>query len=181
VAAHAITSEAIVRCVEAGVRTIEHANLIDAPTAELCAEAGVYVVPTMVIYQRMVEAADEIGLNQMAVEKSAVVLAGAHEALAHLREAGTKVGFGTDMVFSPWDDYLFDEIKLRREVFSPLEILQQATSVNAEILGLTGKLGVVAPGAFGDLLIVDGDPLIDPSLLSEADRLMVIQGGALIR
>ncbi len=181
VAAHAITPEAIVRCVEAGVRTIEHANLIDLETARYCTDADVFVVPTLVIYDRMVAASDEMNLPAYAVEKSVVALEAAHQSLEHLRRAGTAVGFGTDMVYSPWDPYLFDEFRLRQSVFSPVELLRQATSVNGEILGLGGRLGVLQPGALADILVVDGNPLVDPMVLAESDRLTVVQAGNIIR
>ena len=71
------------------------------------------------------------------------------------------------------------EFTLRREVFQPVEILRQATSVNAELLQMDGKLGCIAPGAHADLLVVDGDPLSDPALFQNDGRALraIMRGG----
>jgi imidazolonepropionase-like amidohydrolase len=75
------------------------------------------------------------------------------------------------------------EFAIRAEAQPPLEILRSATLVNAEILGRRGELGVVAPGALADLLLVDGDPLADVRILAEPAKCLalVMQGGVVVR
>ena len=89
-----------------------------------------------------------------------------------------KVGFGTDLLGATYTRQS-SEFNLRREVFTPVEILRQATSVNAELMGLKGELGCVHVGARADLIAVDGDPTKDIGLLAEGGRnvsLVVLDG-----
>ena len=74
------------------------------------------------------------------------------------KRAGIKVGYGTDLLGALQVDQS-REFELRREVLSPIEIIRQATLVGAEIVRMPGKLGIVAPGAYADILVVDGDPI----------------------
>jgi len=88
------------------------------------------------------------------------------------------MGFGTDLL-GETHAHQSQEFAIRARVLSPLEVLRAATLVNAEILGKTGELGVVAPGALADLLVVDGDPLANVSLLAEPEKnlALVMKGG----
>lgn len=169
VAAHCLTSESVRRSVDFGVRCIEHAALIDAETAAFVAERGAYVVPTMVCLVTLVEQGLEMGLPDDRMDKLRTVYADSLAGLEVMRDAGVKIGFGTDLLagFYPQQSR---ELELRREVFTPVELLRQATSVGAEVLMQTGKLGCVAPGAHADLLVVDGDPLADIGLLAAGAR-----------
>lgn len=169
VAAHCLTSESVRRSVEFGVRCIEHAALIDAATAAFVAERGAYVVPTMVCLVTLVEQGLEMGLPGDRMDKLRAVYADSLAGLEVMRDAGVKIGFGTDLLagFYPQQSR---ELELRREVFTPVELLRQATSVGAEILLQEGRLGCVAPGAHADLLVVDGDPLADIGLLAGGAR-----------
>jgi len=99
-----------------------------------------------------------------------------------MRSAGVKVGFGTDLLGETYVQQC-REFRIRKEVFSPLEILRQATSVNAQLLQQEGKLGCITPGAFADILVVDGDPLKDIELLVENGRRLkvIMRDGELIR
>ena len=86
-----------------------------------------------------------------------------------MRQAGVKLGFGTDLLGATYVQQC-REFTIRREVFTPLEILRQATSINAEMMMQQGQLGCIAPGAHADLLVVDGDPLEDIGLLAANGR-----------
>jgi len=83
---------------------------------------------------------------------------------AAARDAGLRMGFGTDLL-GELHEQQSRELGIRAQVLAPAEVLRSATLVNAEILNRTGELGVVAPGAKADLLVVDGDPLRDLSRL----------------
>ena len=182
VMAHAYTPEAIARCVAFGVRSIEHANLIDAPTARACAEAGAYVVPTLVTYQMLERFGPELGLPAVGLEKLKVVRAAGVKSLEILKAAGVSVGFGTDLL-GAMQAHQSHEFAIRAEVLSPAEILRSATSVNAALLTAEGELGVVAPGAFADLIVVDGDPLEDLALLEAqgAHLQAIVKGGRFVK
>jgi imidazolonepropionase-like amidohydrolase len=158
VAAHAYTVEAITRAVTQGVRTIEHGNLIDAKTAQLVAENNGYLVVNLVTYVVIKERGAQFGLDPARLEKNEVVLEAGFASLDICRQAGVKVGYGSDLL-GEFQEEQSREFSVRREVASPIEIIRSATTIGAEIVRMEGKLGIVEPGAFADLILVDGDPL----------------------
>lgn len=169
VLAHAYTPEAITRAVSQGVRTIEHGNLIDAPAAKSLADSGGYLVANLVAYVVMKERAAQFGMGPEKLEKNELVLRGGFESLDICKQAGVKVGFGSDLLGQLQDEQS-REFLIRREVMSPLEIIRSATLVGAEIVRMPGRLGVIEPGALADLLVVDGDPLRDLGLFQDQGR-----------
>jgi len=174
VLAHAYTPEAITRAVTNGVRTIEHGNLIDQKAAQLLKSKGGYMVANLVTYFVMKERAAQFGMTADMLAKNDIVLEGALKSLEICKAAGVKVGYGSDLLgqlqVEQSREFLF-----RAEVLKPLEIIRQATIVGAEVLRHEGKLGVVEPGAFADLIVVDGDPVKDLKLfLDQGAHLPVI-------
>jgi imidazolonepropionase-like amidohydrolase len=165
VSAHCHPASAVRRSVEYGVRCIEHGTLIDDETARFVAERGAYVVPTMVIIFVLVELGRKLGFPPQSQEKAEFAFKQAIVGMDSMRKANVKIGFGTDLLGETYVQQC-REFTIRREVFSPVEILRQATSVNAEILMQQDKLGCVKPDAHADLLVVDGDPLADIGLLA---------------
>jgi imidazolonepropionase-like amidohydrolase len=174
VAAHAYTADSIRRAVQHGVRSIEHGNLIDAETAALVAEKGAYVVPTLATYHALERHGAAAGAPAHTLEKLAEVKEKGLDAIRLCRKAGVRLGFGTDLL-GALHHYQRDEFLLRAEVESPFEILQSATSINAKLLQMEGRLGVIAPGAFADLLVLEGNPLEDIALLAtDSDAIVQI-------
>jgi imidazolonepropionase-like amidohydrolase len=174
VQAHAYTPEAITRAVTHGVRTIEHGNLIDEPTARLMASKGAYLVANLVTYHAMRERAAQFGMSAEMLAKNDLVIDGGLRSLEICKRAGVPVAYGSDLLGQLQVDQS-REFLLRREVLTPAEIVRQATVIGAEVLGQVGKLGVIAPGAWADLLIVDGDPLRNLGLLTgQGERLLAI-------
>jgi imidazolonepropionase-like amidohydrolase len=167
VCAHAYGADAIARAVRCGVRSIEHGNLIDDGTARLMREKGAFIVPTLVTYDAMRRRGGEFALPAVSREKNKIVLDAGLRSLEICRAAGVPIGFGTDLLGALQLEQS-REFLIRAEVMSPLEILCSATIVNAELLQCEGKLGIIAPGAFADLLVIDGDPLKDLGLLQAA-------------
>jgi imidazolonepropionase-like amidohydrolase len=182
VAAHCHPASAIRRCVEYGVRSIEHGTLIDEDTARFVAERGVYIVPTMVVIFALVELGRELGFPAVSQGKADYAYKQALSGMDKMRCAGVKVGFGTDLLGSTYVQEC-REFTIRSEVFTPLELLRQATSVNAELMMQQGKLGCIAPGAHADLLVVDGDPLRDISLLAADGKSlrMIVRAGEIVK
>ncbi|MFI7673669.1 amidohydrolase family protein [Actinophytocola sp. NPDC049390] len=174
VAAHAYSPESIRHSVENGVRSIEHGNLMDAETAALMAERGAYLVPTLATYDAMSRRGPEFGLAAVGLEKNREVLEAGAKAIELARAAGVRVGFGTDLMGGLEDEQL-NGLRLQVEVDGVLDALRSATSVNADLLNRP-DLGRVRVGAAADLLIVDGDPFSDPSVLWGPGR-TVIQAG----
>jgi imidazolonepropionase-like amidohydrolase len=164
VMAHAYSPEAIRRSIDFGVRSIEHANLIDRATAEHVAGADAFVVPTLVTYDALHRHGRELGFPDVSMAKLGEVREAGLSSLEILQKSGVKIGFGTDLL-GPMHRYQSREFVIRAEAMPAFDIIRSATIVNAELLNRTGELGVVEPGARADLIAVDGDPLADISLL----------------
>ena len=169
VLAHAYTAEAILHSVNCGVRTVEHANLIDATAARRVAELDGYVVPTLVTYDALAELGELLGLTPAMLDKLATVRAAGLSSLEICRDAGVRMGFGTDLLGTTHDDQS-REFLIRAEIQQPHEIIASATRIGAQIVRREGELGVIAAGAIADLLVVDGNPLDDLDLLQHQGR-----------
>ncbi len=166
VCAHSYTSRSTRFAVECGVRTIEHGNLIDEETAKLMAEKNVFMVPTLVAYAETQRRGKELGLSEVIMEKLRLVNEGGIRMLEICRSTGVEMGFGTDLM-GELNEAQSREFLIRGEVLPSVEILKSATSVNAKILQEEGRLGVIAPGALADLLVVDGNPVEDLNLFQD--------------
>ena len=179
VLAHAYTPESIHRAVRLGVRSIEHANLIDAETAGFMAERGAFAVPTLVTYDALEEEGPSLGLPPESMAKLASVKDAGLGSLEILARAGVRMALGTDLL-GAMHRRQSDEFVIRRQVLPAAEVLRSATSVAASLLNQDGALGVVAPGALADLILVDGDPITDIGVLTgQGERIpFVMKGGA---
>jgi len=178
VMAHAYTPESIQRAVRFGVRTIEHGNLVDDETARLMAELGAYAVPTLVTYDALATEGAQYGLPPESALKIAGVRDVGLRSLEIFKRAGVKMGFGTDLLGES-HRLQSNEFHIRSQVLSPAEIINSATTIGAEVLNMTGKLGRLMPGAFADILVVDGNPFKDLSCLTgQGERIpLVMKGG----
>ncbi len=177
VAAHAYSPEAILHSVRNGVRTIEHGNLLDEESAALMAEVGAYLVPTLGCYDSMDRRGDQLGLPKVSQEKNREVLHRGLDSIAIARQAGIRIGLGTDLMGDLEDDQLF-EFRTRCQVDEVADVLRSATSVNAEIIGRP-DLGSIRVGAIADLVILEGNPFDQPQALWDGGR-TVIQSGKVV-
>ena len=168
VAAHCHPPSSIARAAKLGVRTIEHATLIDESSAAAVKTAGAYVVPTTVIVRALLDDAKAGRLPSWISEKLGEVSEQSLKGLEIMDRSGLKVGFGTDLL-GHLHTHQTREFLIRREVQSAIAILRSVTSVNAEILMET-HLGRIRPGYYADILVVDGDPLEDIGVLAEDGR-----------
>ncbi len=182
VSAHCHPASAIRRCVEFGVRSIEHGTLIDDDTARFVAERGAFVVPTLSVIFALVEQGRTLGFPPQSQAKVEQVAEQAVAGLDAMRRAGVKLAYGTDLLGRTYTDQC-REFSLRSRVFTPLELLRQATSQAAELLMMAGQIGCIAPGAQADLLLVEGDPLADIGLLGANGRHVaaIVRGGELAK
>jgi imidazolonepropionase-like amidohydrolase len=174
VAVHAYTPTAVRRAIDAGVKVIEHAHLIDDATARYMAEKGVWLSTQPFL----AEEAQPFPPGSDQYLKKQQVVAGTDVLYGFVRKYKLKTAFGTDILFS--------EAQARRQGFllaemtrwfTPAEALRMATSTNGELLALSGlrspypgRLGVVEEGALADLLLVDGDPIADIRLIEDPER-----------
>lgn len=186
VTVHAYTPRAIRTAVAAGVRCIEHGQLADEQTVALLAEKDIWWC-----LQPFLDDEDAIPLPPANRSKFLQMVAGTDTAYELAKKHQVKVAFGTDTLF---DAKLASRqgaqlAKLTRW-FTPAQVLQQATIRNAELLAMSGprnpypgQLGVVAEGALADLILIDGDPVADISLIARPDETLtaIIKDGCLVK
>lgn len=173
VLAHAYTPQTIRNAVEAGVRSIEHGNLLDADTARLMADRGAFLVPTFVTYEKLFEEGREHGLAQVSLDKLDAVLGVGLDGLQLAVDAGVRIGSGSDLL-GPLARHKTRELAIKAKVLGSHATLIATTATNAELLGISDQVGTIEPGKRADLLVVDGDPLADISILEDLDKLRVI-------
>ena len=174
VMAHAYTPKAIRRAVDFGVRSIEHGNLIDADTCAFMADHGAFMVPTLITYEALANEGASLGLPAVSVAKIETVRSQGQKALEILAKAGVKMALGTDLLGES-HRHQSDELRIRAGILGAGATLQQATVNAAELLNMSGQLGVIKPGAKADLLLVKGNPLTDIScLLGQGENILSI-------
>jgi imidazolonepropionase-like amidohydrolase len=169
VMAHAYTPRAIKRSLTAGVRSIEHGNLIDQKTLDLLVEKRAFFVPTLVTYEMLVREGKESGFPEEQLGKVTDLHEQGLATLEMAQEKGAQIAFGTDLI-GPMHRHQSAEFELRGRVQKPVDVIQSATIRCAQLFNLTGKIGVIAPGAYADLLVVEGNPLGDLGLLQDPER-----------
>ncbi len=179
VTAHAYTPEAIIRAAQCGVRGIEHGNRIDEAAAGLMAEKGMVLTANLIAYYAMKERAAEYGMTPEMLAKNDIVIEGGLKSLEICKRAGVPVAYGSDLLGQLQVEQSREFI-IRREVLSPLEIIRSATLVGARVLRKEGELGTLQPGAYADLLLVDGNPLENLGLFQDqgAHLPLIVKGGA---
>lgn len=173
VLAHAYTPATIANCIEAGVRSIEHGNLIDAEVATRMAEAGAFLVPNLIAYEVLHEEGERAGLPSESLEKLALVYDAGLESLRLAKAAGVKIGSGSDLL-GPLARHKTRELGIKAQVLGTRGALEATTRTNAELLRLQDEIGTITVGKRADLLLVDGQPLEDINLLADTKRLALI-------
>lgn len=180
VMAHAYTPASILNCMRAGVRTIEHGNDIDEEAAAAVAAAGAYVVPTIATYEFMARDGAAGGMPQDQIEMVERVLKSAYTSLEILSAAGAKIGSGSD-VLGIHQPFKAKELEFKTRILGPMNVLVAATRTNADIIGRSHDLGTIEIGKIADLIIVDGDPLDDITVLQDQERIhYVLVGGRVV-
>lgn len=181
VAAHAYTARAINRALRAGVRSIEHGNLLDDESLALFREKDAYLVPTLVTYWALKEEGRDFGLSEGMWQKVDTVLETGLEAIRRAHDAGVKLVYGSDLL-GGMQRHQNEEFRLLGQVQPAIDAIRAATVTAAELLQRPGELGIVAEGAAADLLILDADPSSDISVLADIEEhlVAVIQGGRVV-
>ncbi|WP_275291983.1 MULTISPECIES: amidohydrolase family protein [unclassified Amycolatopsis] len=181
VTVHAHNNEGIRNAVEAGVRCVEHGTDIDEPTAALMAAHDVALVPTFAVVEQLLRDTASTGLNESIRERVLGVRERMAEALAVAKKAGLRIGLGSDLI-GPAQHHRGEELALRAGLETPMDALVAATKTNAEILGLAGEVGVIAPGFQADFVLWNGNPLENPQLFSDpANAIVVVQAGRVVK
>jgi imidazolonepropionase-like amidohydrolase len=181
VLAHAYHPRSIANCLDAGVRSIEHGNLLDEETAYRMAREGAFLVPTLTVYEVLSRQGAELGLSQYSIDKIERVKATGEQAVRLAAEAGVRIGSGSDLLGHTMARKA-EELVLKARVLGPMQAIVSATRVNAELFGLASRIGTVAEGKDADLIVADGDPLTDISVLADASRIvLVVKGGQVVK
>jgi imidazolonepropionase-like amidohydrolase len=179
VLAHAYSASAVRAALAAGVRCIEHGNLIDEAGAREIKKAGAYLVPTMITYEAIWREGKNYGITEHQLQKINMARERSVEGLTHAYRAGCKIGSGSDLL-GDMQAQRTVELELKGQVMKPMEVLLSATRVNAEIFRMEDRIGSVEAGKCADLLVVKGKPLKDLRLFQDPDNLPLIMKGGVV-
>lgn len=173
VAAHTAGGQGITDAIRAGVDTLEHAHWLTDEQIEMMVEHGTFYVPTLIVNSRSVALGkDEKGISDEGWAWLVKVNEEKWDTLARAKEAGVKIAAGTDAGFVVCHGENAREIEeLVQGGFTPMEAIVAGTRVGAECLGLEDEIGTVEPGKLADLVVVDGDPLQDVSVLLDEEKI----------
>jgi len=181
VMAHVYTDAGIRRCLRAGVRSIEHANFASEETMAMMAEAGAFFDPTFISLAQRVETAAETQLSSSIVDNLKRTISSGRQVYRWAKKYNVPIAFGTDLWGPEARKSQVREFEMRMELDSPANVIRSATATNAALLMQKDKLGTIAPGAYADLLVVDGDPLTDLRvMLDPQNNLKLIMKDGLI-
>jgi imidazolonepropionase-like amidohydrolase len=182
VSAHLYTDEAIRRAVECGVHSLEHCNLITAGTAAFAATQGAIACPTLVTYEYLKHEGASLGLPPVSVAKVDTVGLKGMESLSIMADAGLTMAYGSDLL-GEMHRHQSEEFVIRGRVLPVIEVLRSASVHAARLCRRTGEIGTVQAGAFADLILVDGDPLADLSVLTGQGARMpaIMKGGRFVK
>src|SRR5262245_2567670 len=170
VMAHVYTDEGVRRCMRAGVRSIEHANFVSKETVAMMSDYGVYFDPTFISLVQRIESAGGTNLPDRIVSNLRQTVSRGRQVYGWAKQYGLPIAFGTDLWGLDARKSQLREFEMRAGLDSPASIIRSATATNAELLLQKEKLGTIAPGAYADLLIVEGDPLADLHILADPEK-----------
>ena len=176
VLSHAYSDPAVRNAVAAGVRSIEHGNLIRETAAKAIKDAGAFLVPTMVTYEAIYREGKRYGIGEHQVQKIDLARQQSVQGLTHAYRAGCKIGSGSDLLGDMMTQRAV-EFELKGQVMTPMEVLLSATRVNAELFRMQDRIGTVEPGKYADLLVVAGNPLENLRVFQVQDNLRLIMKG----
>ena len=179
VAAHAHGAEGIRWAAEAGVDSIEHGSYIDDTGIAVMKERGTYLVPTLYLGDWMIDNAGLTRLPPPLLAKAREVIPAARKNIAHAFASGVKVAFGTDAAVYPHGLNAHEFAVMVRLGLTPLQAIQAATLNAADLLGWSGKVGTLEPGAWADIVAVEGDPTKDVTTLERVR--FVMKGGEVVK
>jgi imidazolonepropionase-like amidohydrolase len=181
VTGHAYTARAITRGLECGVRSIEHGNLMDGTCPPLFLARGAFYVPTLATYAALAQHGRAGGLSAESERKLSLVADAGLRALELAHRAGVRIAYGTDLL-GDMHRFQSTEFTLRAQVQPAAAVLRAATTEAARLLRLEGQVGTIAPRAYADLLVVDGNPLDDIALLANphASVSLIVKAGDVV-
>lgn len=178
VMAHVYSSRSIRNCIAAGIRTLEHGNLLDEESAQAIKEAGAFLVPTLVTYEMISRMGRDLGIPENNIRKINEARERSLEALTIAHRVGVKIASGSDLL-GPMQIYKGMELELKSRVLGPMGAIVASTKTNAELLRKEKDLGTIEVGKLADFILINGDPLKDMTLFQQYQEkiTLIIQGG----
>lgn len=179
VAAHCHGKEGMIWVSNAGARSIEHGTYMDAEAAAVLKKNGTWYVPTLYVIEPILAQGNPLKIPQQSIDKARAVRGSMREAFKTAVKNGVKIAFGTDAGVFPHGTQT-KEFKIYTDLgLTPMQAIQSATTSAAELMGWSGKVGVIAKGSYADMVAVSGDPLAD---ITELERVKwVMKGGVLYK
>lgn len=184
VTGHCRATEGIKNALRAGYDSLEHGTFIDDEALDMILERDVPVVPALYFELASIENGPAIGMPQAVIDGHQETLDGGAESARKLLKAGGRLGMGGDYGFAwnPHGDYA-KELSFFVDFvgFTPLETIMCATKTGAEILGRSDEIGTLEVGKLADVLVVDGDPVADISVLQDRSRFIAVMQGGVVK
>ncbi len=180
VAAHAHGAQGVAWASEAGVDSVEHGHLMDDNSVATLKKNGTYLVPTLYLMDWQRENAAKANLPEFARQKMEMVSGKGVAAAKKAFQSGVKIGMGTDAAVYPHGLNAHElGVYVNKLGMTPLQAIQTATINDADLLGWSDKVGTIEPGKWADIIAVDGDPLMDVTILQHVK--FVMKGGNVVK
>jgi imidazolonepropionase-like amidohydrolase len=179
--AHVYTPKGILNALRAGVRSIEHGNFLDEESAAAMRKAGAFFVPTLTTYELISAHGAAQGIPRKMIAKIDEARAGGQRSLEVALAAGLEIASGSD-VLSSMQPFKALELGLKARVLGAHGAILSATRTNAKLFGMADEIGSVEEGKLADLLVVDGQPLDDVTVLQDARNVkLVMKAGVVLK
>jgi imidazolonepropionase-like amidohydrolase len=184
VGSHAYGGEGVKICLDAGVDSIEHGAALDEPLIEQMARQGTWLVPTFSVLRRVTALGrqDPSRFPDYMLRKAGQLLEVQAASFRKALSAGLRIALGTDLGSFGHGQNAGELAYLVEAGMSPMQAIVAATRMGAECMHLGDEIGMLSAGRLADLLVVDGDPLQDISLLQDRARLrLIMKDGILLK
>lgn len=177
VAAHCHGKEGMIWVSNAGARSIEHATYMDAEAAAVLKKNGTWYVPTLYVIEPILAEGNPLHVPEGSLAKARAVRGQMREAFKIAIRNGVKIAFGTDAGVFPHGTQTKEFAIYTSLGMTPMQAIQSATTSAADLMGWSGKVGVIARGAWADMVAVSGDPLRD---VTELERVKWVMKGGVV-
>ncbi|MBW2370095.1 MAG: amidohydrolase family protein, partial [Deltaproteobacteria bacterium] len=154
---------------------IEHGAMLDDEAIDMMLEAGTYLVPTLFVVEDIFSRGAETGLSEVSLVKARRLAELHSKSFSRAAAAGIKIALGTDIINEENHGRSAFELELMvRHGFSPMQAIVAATRTSAEVCRIADQVGTLEAGKLADLLVVDGDPLADITVLQESSKMLLV-------